>query len=55
MLAVVNTPQTSAPVIIEEVAAPSAAPNEALARVQASSVNRGELAPLKARPYGWRS
>ncbi|MGI8647680.1 MAG: oxidoreductase [Acidimicrobiales bacterium] len=54
MLAVVNTPQASAPVTIEEVAAPSAASNEALVRVQASSVNRGELALLKARPYGWR-
>jgi len=54
MLAVVNTPEASLPVTVDEVPAPSAAPNEALVRVRASSVNRGELALLKARPRGWR-
>jgi NADPH:quinone reductase-like Zn-dependent oxidoreductase len=41
-------------VALREVTEPEPAPNEALVEVHASSLNRGELALLAARPDGWR-
>lgn len=37
----------------DDLPAPHPASNEALVRVEASTVNRGELALLRARPVGW--
>ena len=54
MLAIVNTPNGSAPVEIREVPEPSPAPNEALLEVRAFSLNRGELRLMQVRPEGWR-
>lgn len=55
MLTVVNTPQINAgAVAIEDVAEPVPAPGEALVRVAASTINRGELSLLASRPAGWR-
>lgn len=54
MLALINTPAGSSPVTLHDVASPSPGPNEALVRVRAVSVNRGELALIESRPEGWR-
>jgi len=54
MLALVNTPNDSSPVSFHDVENPKPASNEALVRVQAVSVNRGELALIASRPTGWR-
>ncbi|MFC5181568.1 zinc-binding dehydrogenase [Actinomadura harenae] len=51
MRSTVNTPFG---IVFREVAEPAAAPNEALVAVRAFSVNRGELALLKARTEDWR-
>jgi NADPH:quinone reductase-like Zn-dependent oxidoreductase len=54
MLAVVNTPNGTAPVEIRDVPEPRPAPNEALVEVRAFSLNRGELRLFQSRPEGWR-
>jgi len=54
MLAVVNTPNGSAPVEIRNVPEPQPAANEAIVEVRAFSLNRGELRLFQARPEGWR-
>jgi NADPH:quinone reductase len=54
MLAIVNTPNGSAPVEIRDLPEPSPAPNEALVEVHAFSLNRGELRLMQVRPEGWR-
>ncbi len=54
MLAIVNTPNGSAPIEIREVPEPAPAANEALVEVRAFSLNRGELRLMQTRPEGWR-
>ncbi len=54
MLALVNTPHGPTPAALRAVAAPQAAPDEAIVEVHAVSLNRGELALLAMRPEGWR-
>jgi NADPH2:quinone reductase len=54
MLSLVNTPNGTAPVEIQELPEPKPAPNEALVAVHAFSLNRGELTLLRVRPAGWR-
>ena len=54
MLAIVNTPEGTAPVELREVPEPQRALNEALIEVRAFSLNRGELRLLQIRPEGWR-
>jgi NADPH:quinone reductase-like Zn-dependent oxidoreductase len=54
MLAVVNTPNGTAPVELREVPEPQPAANEAVVEVRAFSLNRGELRLFQARPEGWR-
>ncbi len=54
MRAIINTPAGSDPIRLDVVEDPSPAPDQALIRVSAMSVNRGELALLAARPDGWR-
>jgi NADPH:quinone reductase len=54
MLALVNTPSSTAPVEIREVREPAPAANEALVEVRAFSLNRGELRLMQTRPEGWR-
>jgi NADPH:quinone reductase len=54
MLAIVNTPNGTAPIEIRELPDPSPAHNEALVEVRAFSLNRGELRLMQIRPEGWR-
>jgi NADPH:quinone reductase len=54
MLAIVNTPNGTAPVELREVPEPVPAANEALVAVHAFSLNRGELRLMQTRPEGWR-
>ena len=54
MWTVVNTPDQSEAVALNEVDEPSPAPHEALVAIEAFSVNRGELALMRMRPAGWR-
>ncbi len=54
MLALVTTPNGSAPVELRDVPEPAAAANEALLEVHAFSLNRGELRLMQVRPEGWR-
>lgn len=54
MRVVVNTPQAADPIAFQETEDPRPGSGEALVAVRAFSVNRGELALLKARPEGWR-
>ena len=54
MLALVNTPNGTAPVELREVPEPAPAANEAVVEVHAFSLNRGELRLMQVRPEGWR-
>ncbi len=54
MLALVNTPNGTAPVELREVPEPTPAANEAVVEVRAFSLNRGELRLMQVRPEGWR-
>jgi len=53
MLALVNTPNGSAPIELREIADPVPAPGEALVEVHAFSLNRGELSSLARNEEGW--
>ncbi|HEY0423414.1 MAG TPA: zinc-binding dehydrogenase [Rhodopila sp.] len=53
MLALVNTPNGSAPIELREVAEPSLAHHEALVEVRAFSLNRGELSSFARNKEGW--
>lgn len=54
MLALIRSGQHDPPIAMGDVAEPEPARDEALVEVHASSLNRGELALLGARPDGWR-
>jgi NADPH:quinone reductase len=54
MLGLVNMPNGTAPVELQELPEPEPAPNQALVAVHAFSLNRGELTLLRIRPAGWR-
>ena len=54
MLALVNSPNSAAPVEIREVPEPAPAANEMVVEVRAFSLNRGELRLMQTRPEGWR-
>ncbi|MER7751475.1 zinc-binding dehydrogenase [Kitasatospora sp. NPDC097643] len=54
MRALVGTGQAAAPVGFAEVAQPQPGPGEALVKVEAFSVNRGETFQLEAPRPGWR-
>jgi NADPH2:quinone reductase len=53
MLALVNTPNGSAPIELREIPDPEPARNEALVEVRASSLNRGELSSFARNKEGW--
>jgi NADPH:quinone reductase-like Zn-dependent oxidoreductase len=53
MLAVVNTPNGSAPVELRQVPEPVPAPHDALVAVSAFSLNRGELRSFRNNEEGW--
>ena len=53
MLAVVNTPNGSAPVELRQVPEPVPGPHDALVAVQAFSLNRGELRSFRNNEEGW--
>jgi NADPH:quinone reductase-like Zn-dependent oxidoreductase len=54
MLALIRAEQHDPPLVLGEVSEPEPAADQALVEVRASSLNRGELALLAARPDGWR-
>jgi NADPH:quinone reductase len=54
MLALVTTPNGSAPVELRDVPEPAPTANEAVVEVHAFSLNRGELRLMQIRPEGWR-
>lgn len=54
MRALVNAPGTEGGVELREVPDPEPGPGECLVRVEAVSLNRGELRLLDMRPKGWR-
>src|SRR5271170_7168290 len=54
MLALVTTPNGSAPVELSDVPEPAPTANEAVVEVHAFSLNRGELRLMQIRPEGWR-
>jgi NADPH2:quinone reductase len=53
MLALVNTPDRSAPIELREIPEPAPARNEALLEVHAFSLNRGELSSFARNKEGW--
>jgi NADPH:quinone reductase len=53
MLAVVNTPSSTAPVELRQVPEPQPRPHEALVAVHAFSLNRGELQSFRRNEEGW--
>jgi NADPH2:quinone reductase len=53
MLALVNTPNGSAPIELREIPEPDPARNEALVEVRAFSLNRGELSSFARNKEGW--
>ncbi|HEY3847279.1 MAG TPA: zinc-binding dehydrogenase [Acetobacteraceae bacterium] len=53
MLAVVNTPNRSAPVELRQVPEPTPGPHDALVAVRAFSLNRGELRSFVNNEEGW--
>jgi NADPH:quinone reductase len=53
MLALVNTPNGSAPVELRQVPEPIPAPHDALVAVKAFSLNRGELRSFRNNEEGW--
>jgi NADPH:quinone reductase len=53
MLAVVNTPNGSAPVELRDVPEPVPGPHDALVAVHAFSLNRGELRSFRNNEEGW--
>jgi NADPH:quinone reductase len=53
LLALVNTPNGSAPIELREIPDPAPAPNEALVEVHAFSLNRGELSSFARNKEGW--
>jgi NADPH:quinone reductase-like Zn-dependent oxidoreductase len=54
MYALMTTTKTPGYLLVAEVADPEPLPNEALVRVSAASINRGELRLIAMRPDGWR-
>ena len=53
MLAVVNTPNGSAPVELRDVPEPALGPHDTLVSVRAFSLNRGELRSFRNNEEGW--
>jgi NADPH:quinone reductase len=53
MLAVVNTPNRSAPIELRQVPEPVPGPHDALVSVKAFSLNRGELRSFRNNEEGW--
>jgi NADPH2:quinone reductase len=53
MLALVNTPNGSAPIELRQIAEPDPARDEALVKVHAFSLNRGELSSFARNKEGW--
>src|SRR2546430_4227908 len=54
MFALIRDGQYDPPISLTEAPEPDPGPDETLVEVHASSLNRGELALLAARPDGWR-
>ena len=54
MYALMTTTETPGYLLVAEVADPEPLPHEALVRVCAASINRGELRLISMRPDGWR-
>ena len=53
MLALVNTPNQPAPIVLRDIAEPVPTPDDALVEVHAFSFNRGELASFARNKEGW--
>jgi NADPH2:quinone reductase len=53
MLALVNTPNGSAPIELREITEPTPASDQALVEVRAFSLNRGELSSFARNKEGW--